>query len=112
MKMKKILALVVASAMALTTAFVGTPVAVVDADSRWFYGEVEGIPGCQVSFDKSNGTISYIEVEPVDVVIPSEIEGVTVKKIGSNLFAYSESLESVTIPATVEEIGYNAFSHT
>ena len=112
MKLKKTVALVMASIMAISCAYIGSPATVADADSRWFYGEVEGIPGCSVQFDKSNGTITWIEGDPVDVVLPSEIDGVTVKKIGSNLFAEKESLESITIPSTVKEISYGAFSHT
>lgn len=46
---------------------------------------------------------------PVDVVIPSTIEGETVEKIGAGAFMY-DGIESVVIPETVKSIGYLAFA--
>ena len=44
-----------------------------------------------------------------NVVIPSEIEGLPVKIIDRSAFRYNETMKSVTIPDSVEEIGGGAF---
>lgn len=60
-------------------------------------------------FDPTTGTITgYVESDTV-VVIPSKINGVTVETIGNAAFRDS-SVISVTIPASVTEIGSNAFA--
>ena len=60
-------------------------------------------------FDPTTGTITgYVESDTV-VVIPSKINGVTVETIGNAAFRDS-SVTSVTIPASVTEIGSNAFA--
>lgn len=45
-----------------------------------------------------------------DVVIPSEIEGRKVVRIGDCAFLGCSSLTSITIPDSVTEIGYSAFA--
>ncbi len=60
-------------------------------------------------FDETTGTITkYVESDTV-VVIPSKINGITVKTIDHAAFRDS-SVTSVTIPASVTEIGANAFA--
>lgn len=60
-------------------------------------------------FDPTTGTITkYVESDTV-VVIPSKINGVTVETIGNAAFQNS-AVTSVTIPASVTEIGSNAFA--
>lgn len=60
-------------------------------------------------FNPTTGTITkYIESDTV-VVIPSKINGVTVETIGNGAFRDS-AVTSVTIPASVTEIGANAFA--
>lgn len=60
-------------------------------------------------FDKTTGTITkYVESDTV-VVIPSKINGITVETIGNTAFQNS-AVTSVTIPASVTEIGSNAFA--
>lgn len=60
-------------------------------------------------FDKTTGTITgYVESDTV-VVIPSKINGVTVTTIGTDAFL-GLNITSVTIPASVTEIGSNAFA--
>ena len=60
-------------------------------------------------FDETTGTITkYVESDTV-VVIPSEINGTPVTTIGNAAFRDS-SVTSVTIPASVTEIGANAFA--
>ncbi|MDE5772611.1 MAG: leucine-rich repeat domain-containing protein [Ruminococcus sp.] len=45
-----------------------------------------------------------------DVVIPSEIEGLPVAKIGSYAFSSCDGITSVTIPDSVKSIGNGAFN--
>lgn len=60
-------------------------------------------------FDPTTGTITkYVESDTV-VVIPSKTNGVTVETIGHGAFERS-AVTSVTIPASVTEIGSNAFA--
>lgn len=60
-------------------------------------------------FDETTGTITkYVESDTV-VVIPSKINGVTVTTIGTDAFL-GLNITSVTIPASVTEIGSNAFA--
>lgn len=60
-------------------------------------------------FDETTGTITkYVESDTV-VVIPSKINGTPVTTIGNAAFRDS-SVTSVTIPASVTEIGANAFA--
>ena len=60
-------------------------------------------------FDETTGTITkYVESDTV-VVIPSKINGFTVETIGHGAFERS-AVTSVTIPASVTEIGANAFA--
>lgn len=60
-------------------------------------------------FDDTTGTITGYDGTDTVVVIPSKINGVTVETIGNAAFRDS-SVTSVTIPASVTEIGSNAFA--
>lgn len=71
-------------------------------------------------FDSSTGTINgYVnKTGPVDLVIPSQIDGVEVKAIAKEAFKYDTSswrtnikkpLESLVLPDTINEIGEAAF---
>lgn len=60
-------------------------------------------------FDETTGTITGYDGTDTVVVIPSKINGVTVETIGNAAFRDS-SVTSVTIPASVTEIGSNAFA--
>lgn len=60
-------------------------------------------------FDETTGTITGYDGIDTVVVIPSKINGITVETIGH--FAFQNSaVTSVTIPASVTEIGSNAFA--
>lgn len=61
------------------------------------------------SFDLTTGTITEYNGTDTVVVIPSKINGVTVTTIGTDAF-WGLNITSVTIPASVTEIGSNAFA--
>lgn len=61
------------------------------------------------SFDLTTGTITEYNGTDTVVVIPSKINGVTVTTIGTDAFL-GLNITSVTIPASVTEIGANAFA--
>lgn len=60
-------------------------------------------------FDLTTGTITGYNGTDTVVVIPSKINGVTVTTIGTDAFL-GLNITSVTIPASVTEIGSNAFA--
>ena len=60
-------------------------------------------------FDPTTRTITGYDGTDTVVVIPSKINGVTVETIGNAAFQNS-AVTSVTIPASVTEIGSNAFA--
>ena len=60
-------------------------------------------------FDETTGMITKYHGTDTVVVIPSKINGVTVETIGHAAFEKS-AVTSVTIPASVTEIGSNAFA--
>ena len=59
----------------------------------------------------SSGTITAYSGTDENVVIPSEIGGVTVTKIGTNAFLGNTTMKSVTIPDTVTTIQDYAFKN-
>jgi len=54
-------------------------------------------------------TIDRYTGSETEVIIPSEIEGKTVKTIGANAFNGNKSIISVTIPNSVMVLGHSAF---
>ncbi|MCD8110342.1 MAG: leucine-rich repeat protein [Clostridiales bacterium] len=70
-----------------------------------------GEDGVQYTFDTSTGTITNAVLpKSMEVVIPSEIEGVAVEIIGESAFSANNQLTSVVIPGSVSEIEADAFS--
>lgn len=67
------------------------------------------VPGGKLCFDASTGTITRSDMTVTEVVIPEQIYGVTVTKIGSAAFYNRQQLTSVTIPATVTAIDSGTF---
>ncbi len=61
-------------------------------------------------FDKQTGTITGWPSARGNVVIPDQIDGVTVKAIGHNAFRYNANIISISIPDTVTAIGFAAFA--
>ena len=77
------------------------------------YGEGE-TPAEFFQFDENTGTITKflkdVEGAPTEVVIPREIDEVTVKCVGRQAFSFCESVTSITIPDSVTSIGQQAFT--
>lgn len=59
--------------------------------------------------DEGNATITRYNGNESDVVVPSQIDGHTVTKLKQHLFAYKESLKSVSIPEGVTAIDKYVF---
>lgn len=68
------------------------------------YGNLE-----YVVTDDQTITITDCDKSAVNVVIPSEIEGMPVTVIGMDAFKYCSNLVSVTIPSSVTIIDSSAF---
>ena len=67
--------------------------------------------GNSYSFDYKTGraTLSVANKDAIDIIIPSEIEGFTVTVIRNDAFAGCVSLQTVSMPKTVEAINAYAF---
>jgi hypothetical protein len=71
--------------------------------------------GVQAQFDYTTNadgvtlTITGYLGPPWDVVIPANINGLTVVNIGNGVFYRDTNITSLTIPDSVTNIGYNAF---
>lgn len=85
--------------------------------TNWDWGTITGAtftitvtaPSRDFTFDATTGTIKKYNGKDAVVNIPSEINGTPVTTIGNAAFRDS-SVTSVTIPASVTEIGANAFA--
>ena len=85
--------------------------------TNWDWGTTTGAtftitvtaPSRDFTFDATTGTIKKYNGNDAVVNIPSEINGTPVTTIGNAAFRDS-SVTSVTIPASVTEIGANAFA--
>lgn len=85
--------------------------------TNWDWGTITGAtftitvtaPSRDFTFDATTGTIKKYNGNDAVVNIPSEINGTLVTTIGNAAFRDS-SVTSVTIPASVTEIGSNAFA--
>lgn len=85
--------------------------------TNWDWGTITGAtftitvtaPSRDFTFDATTGTIKKYNGNDAVMNIPSEINGTPVTTIGNAAFRDS-SVTSVTIPASVTEIGANAFA--
>ncbi|HSH09112.1 MAG TPA: leucine-rich repeat domain-containing protein [Oceanipulchritudo sp.] len=70
-----------------------------------------GLQGQDYEYDINNGEVTIIKFvgNAEQVIIPSEIEGFPVTKIGDYAFWANLNLKSVTIPGSVTSIGAEAF---
>ena len=67
------------------------------------------VTGGNLYFDSKTGVITGCDKNVTEAVIPSEIGGVPVTRIGKEAFWVCKSLTSVTIPYGVTSIGKDAF---
>lgn len=68
----------------------------------------ENISGGSIYFDEAAGTITGIDSEVTNAVIPSKINGIDVVAIGKGAFANS-NITDIIIPESVVSIGVGAF---
>lgn len=77
--------------------------------STLFNSEVQPTPANYFIFEPSTGTITgYLDAGPKDVIIPTTIDGITVKELGNYAFR-NKLLTSVTLPDSVTIINPGAF---
>ena len=69
------------------------------------------VEGGNIYFDKETGSVTDCDKSVTAADIPSEIDGVTVTKIGDEAFKQCYSLKSAVIPNSVTSIGYCAFKN-
>jgi len=67
------------------------------------------LTGGKLTFDPATGTVKKVEQTVTDAVIPAEIQGVAVTKIGDHAFYNNEVLRNVTLPNSITSIGDWAF---
>lgn len=69
-----------------------------------------GSDGITYEFDEATGTITGGQLNGnTEMTIPSEINGISVSAIGGNAF-HGAGITSLTIPASVKEVGAEAFA--
>lgn len=86
--------------------------------TNWDWGTITGAtftitvtaPSRDFTFDATTGTIKKYNGNDTVVVIPPTINSWPVTKIGEDAFQDNTTITSVTIPASVTEIGSNAFA--
>lgn len=126
MKFKKLAMLFTASALLLSSAFSFSAYAD-DTEDEEIYAEESDESSAEesetitskdktyeyvVSSDDSDKEFAVLEAylgNDSDVVIPSEIDGIKVKKIGDNTFYDKKTIKTVTVPATIEDFGRASF---
>ena len=69
------------------------------------------VTGGKLYFDTATGTITDADETITAAVIPAEIDGVAVTKIGDQAFASCRNLTSIAIPESVTEFGERVFQH-
>lgn len=65
----------------------------------------------KVDYNKKEATIVSFKDNVKEVIVPSEFNGIPIKKIADNAFEGSKNLETVTFEEGIEEIGKNCFSN-
>ena len=105
---KKITTTIMAVLMVFTVCMIpaDTATAYSRTDMEW----TDVVEGGAIYFDEATGKIANCDESVTSVVIPEEINGVSVTSIGDSSFYYCKSLTSITIPNSVTSIGEEAFS--
>ena len=101
----RIISVITIAAM-MITAFTGI------APQRAYAAEGVAYPvtGGNIYFDKDTGAVTGCDDTVTEAVIPAEIEGVAVTKIGKNAFYEKKSLISVDMADSITEIDTSAFN--
>lgn len=112
---KKIMAAVIAAAMLVsqTAVFADVTAEVKNNEVQLMTIDYDETYKCEYEI-REDGTVEIISWtgDGTEVVIPSEIDGRKVTRIGSQSFFAADSVTSITIPETVESIGQGAFTAT
>jgi len=87
------------------------PVFTLPTQASEVYMETEGIPPMKNPVKPNNNGVVELQSDALlDFIIPDTINGVTVDAIGAYAFEGCELIRTVSIPASVTEIGECAFS--
>lgn len=108
---KSRLAAVLTAGMTILSCLLNLCVFTVNTDfTAYATDDTEGTYG-NLQYETKDGyvVITNCDASMTEIKIPSEIDGMTVKKIGWRAFYECENLTSVTIPDSVTEIGYASF---
>ncbi len=116
MKLKRLTAMLLATAMTVGMANVGFAEETLEnpnilAMSTWFSSndtQIE-VTGGKIYFEASTGTIRNSDSGITSVVIPEKIDGIPVTKIGENAFSDCKNLTDITLPGSLTTIDKDAF---
>lgn len=106
--MKEILSTILASNMILSTTGFVAPIPEIIEKSTIVYTQAQSSP--ESDFKIVEGIITGYSGAGGDVVIPSTIGGVEVKRILATAFENNTNLESIVMPSTLEHIDDSAFA--
>lgn len=88
----------------------GTEVENIDSNQNG--GVTTPTPSDQFEFDKETGTISkYLGTDTEVIIIPEQIDGVTVTSIGKNAFIKNTTIKKVILNEGLENVGASAFAN-
>ena len=100
---RQIIAVLITIIVIIASAFIITDIALADTAnvSKTDIKYTQDVTGGAVYFDASTGTITGCESTVTKVVIPDQIEGVEVTRIGNDAFYQCDKLISVQLPDTI-----------
>ena len=67
--------------------------------------------GYKYQINGNEAEITYVDRDTVQLILPSEIDGVPVTKISNNALNYCDKLISISLPDSLREIGEYAFDN-
>ncbi len=87
-----------------------SPLVTATAQGQFTYTNTDGgVYDYSTNADGASLTITGYEGPPWNIIIPASMNGLTVADIGKYAFLTNENIASVAIPASVANIGTNAF---
>ena len=110
---RQIIAVLITLIVIIASAFIITDIALADTAnvSKTDIKYTQDVTGGAVYFDASTGTITGCESTVTKVIIPDQIEGVEVTRIGYKAFYQCNKLVSLQLPDTITEIESYAFAY-